>query len=232
MLRLVEDLESLVVRSEAVHSEGFQLVNPHHFFLKIDVRSIYAALRITLSEVRGWDVEVTEDLCSFSLSTCLKIWIGLDRLLRCESERIIWGWTIFTKQLFLLKNKSLNFIQGWRVALGILLLVTDALLLVTVAVFLVKIVKWDLSSCIIGLAITDERMCARVIAVVRSTTSSWLELFIVNLEVVGATAIYSTAPIEEWFVFTLHVLVALIQKTTNVVRVCAGHWGSCTWERR
>jgi hypothetical protein len=53
MLRLVEDLESLVVRSEAVHSEGFQLVDPHHFFLKVYVRSIYAALRITLSEVRG-----------------------------------------------------------------------------------------------------------------------------------------------------------------------------------
>ena len=53
MLRLVEDLESLVVRSEAVHSEGFQLVDSHHFFLIVSVRSIYAALRITLSEVRG-----------------------------------------------------------------------------------------------------------------------------------------------------------------------------------
>ena len=53
MLGLVEDLESFVVRSEAVHSEGFQLMDPHHFFLIVSVRSIYAALRIALSEVRG-----------------------------------------------------------------------------------------------------------------------------------------------------------------------------------
>lgn len=205
---------------------------PHHFLLIVSIRSIYAALWVTPSKVRGWDVQVTEDLCGLSQSLSLEIWVSLDWLLWCESKSIVGSRTIFTKELFLLKNKSLNFIQRWGVALGILLLVTDALLLVTEAVLLVKVVEWDLSSSVVGLAIADKWMGARVIAVVWSTTSSWLELFIVNLEVVWATAIYSSASIDEWLVFTLHVLVAKMQQTANVVRICAGHWGSCTRERR
>lgn len=204
----------------------------HNLFLRVRVRSIYAALWIlTLPKVRWWDIQIAEDLCSFFLSLSLKILICRDRFLWGESKSIV-GWSIFAKELFFLKNKSLNFIQGWRVALGVLLLVTDALLLVAEAVFLVKVIEWDLSSCVVGLAIPDKRMSTRVIAVVWSTTSSWLELFIVNLEVVGGTAKYSSAPIEEWFVFTLHVLVAVIQKTTDIISVCAGYRSSGTWERR
>ena len=194
LLWSVDNLKSFVVRSETTKSETFYLLS-HRLCFKVKVGSIQTTFWILiLSEFRWWNVKITQNLCSFPLSLSLYL-ISWSWLLRSESKGAIW-WTILTMELFLLKNESLNFIQWRRVALWKLLLLTDALLFVAEASFLVKVIESYLPSSVVCLAISNKWISTWIITVTRSTTSSWLELFIVNLEVIGGAAIDSSGAIK------------------------------------
>jgi len=68
------------------------------------------------------------------------------------------------------------------------LLFADALFFVTEAIRLVEVVKRQHASSVIGLAVSNKRMPARVITIAGTAASPRLELFIVNLEVIRGTA--------------------------------------------
>jgi len=76
------------------------------------------------------------------------------------------------------------------------LLFADALFFVTEAIRLVEVVKRQHASSVIGLAVPDKRMPARVITIAGTAASPRLELFIVNLEVIRGTAKDSAAGIK------------------------------------
>ena len=76
------------------------------------------------------------------------------------------------------------------------MLFADALFFVAEAIRLVEVVQRQHASSVIGLAVSDKRMPARVITIAGTAASPRLELFIVNLEVIRGTAKDSAAVIK------------------------------------